>query len=212
MGVAIIGVGGLMKHVLAVLRAQDADIALFSERESDLGIGAGGMRVHPLDALSAPPHASRELCIAIVNAAAQRRLDAVLSAQGRRFARIVAPSAVICADAEIAEGLFVNQMGMILAGARIGRQFRCGQCSYVSHDCEIGDHVTFAGRVSCNGHVRIEDDVFVGSGAVIRDGRPGDPLVIGAGAVIGMGAVVIRSVPPGAVMVGNPARPLQRGP
>ena len=32
------------------------------------------------------------------------------------------------------------------------------------------------------------------------------PLVIGAGALVGMGAVVTRDVAPGAVVVGNPAR------
>ncbi|RME98758.1 MAG: acetyltransferase, partial [Alphaproteobacteria bacterium] len=46
--------------------------------------------------------------------------------------------------------------------------------------------------------------------AVIRPGKPGEPIVIGAGATVGMGAVVTRSVPPGETVVGNPARPLRR--
>lgn len=47
----------------------------------------------------------------------------------------------------------------------------------------------------------IEDDVAIGSGATIMCG-----LRIGHGAVVGAGAVVIRDVPPGATVVGNPAR------
>jgi UDP-2-acetamido-3-amino-2,3-dideoxy-glucuronate N-acetyltransferase len=51
----------------------------------------------------------------------------------------------------------------------------------------------------------IEDDVSIGSGATILGG-----LRVGRGAVIGAGAVVTKDVPPEAVVVGNPARPLRR--
>ena len=54
----------------------------------------------------------------------------------------------------------------------------------------IGDFVTFAPGAQCNGNVVIEDHAYVGSGAVIRQGKPGAPLTIGKGAVIGMEEVV----------------------
>jgi acetyltransferase-like isoleucine patch superfamily enzyme len=60
----------------------------------------------------------------------------------------------------------------------------------------------------CAGNVVIHDHAYIGGGALIRQGKPGEPLVIGAGAVIGMGAVVTKNVPPGVTVVGNPARPL----
>lgn len=47
----------------------------------------------------------------------------------------------------------------------------------------------------------IEDNVEIGSNAVIIGG-----ITIGKGAKIGAGAVVTKSVPPGAIAVGNPAR------
>ena len=74
----------------------------------------------------------------------------------------------------------------------------------------IGDFVTFAPRRRCNGNVHIGDHAYIGTGAVIRQGRAGAPLRIGEGAVVGMGAVVIDDVAPGMTVVGVPARPLKR--
>ena len=74
----------------------------------------------------------------------------------------------------------------------------------------IGDFVTFAPGVKCNGNVVIEDHAYIGAGAVIKQGQPGAPLGIGHGAVVGMGAVVTKSVPAGATVVGNPARVMNK--
>jgi acetyltransferase-like isoleucine patch superfamily enzyme len=94
----------------------------------------------------------------------------------------------------------------VTSNVRIGRFFQCNLNSYVAHDCVVGDFVTFAPNVHCNGRITIEDEVYVGTGAMIREGTDHDRIVIGRGAVIGMGAVVLRSVAPNAVVAGNPAR------
>jgi putative colanic acid biosynthesis acetyltransferase WcaB len=52
----------------------------------------------------------------------------------------------------------------------------------------------------------IEDDVEIGAGAIIIGG-----ITIGRGARIAAGAVVVNDVPAGAVVVGNPARPMSGG-
>ncbi|MNN76015.1 2,3,4,5-tetrahydropyridine-2,6-dicarboxylate N-acetyltransferase [compost metagenome] len=57
----------------------------------------------------------------------------------------------------------------------------------------------------------IEDHVYIGTGAIIKQGTPERPILIGKGAVIGMGAVVTKSVAAGSVVVGNPAKPLRKG-
>jgi maltose O-acetyltransferase len=49
--------------------------------------------------------------------------------------------------------------------------------------------------------IRIGDNVWLGGGAIVLPG-----VVIGDDAVVGAGSVVTRDVPPGATVVGNPAR------
>jgi len=53
--------------------------------------------------------------------------------------------------------------------------------------------------------VVIEEDAFVGPGAIILPN-----VIVGRGAVVSAGSVVINSVPPGVMVQGNPAKPVAR--
>jgi sugar O-acyltransferase (sialic acid O-acetyltransferase NeuD family) len=110
----------------------------------------------------------------------------------------------------IDEGSVFCPNSMVTSNTKIGRFFQANIYSYVAHDCVIGDFVTFAPGVHCNGRVHIGDYAYIGTNAVIREGSPSKPLRIGVGAVVGMGAVVTKDVPDGATVVGNPARPMER--
>jgi maltose O-acetyltransferase len=52
--------------------------------------------------------------------------------------------------------------------------------------------------------ITIEDDVWLGGGAIVCPG-----VTIGARAVLGAGSVVTKDIPPGVVAVGNPCRVLR---
>lgn len=123
---------------------------------------------------------------------------------------ITSENALIYNSCEIGDGAILSPFVTVTANAKIGRFFHANLYSYVAHDCVIGDYVTFAPGVKCNGNVIIEDHVYIGTGAIIKQGTPKRPIIIGERAIIGMGAVVTKSVPSGITVFGNPAKPLNK--
>ena len=54
--------------------------------------------------------------------------------------------------------------------------------------------------------IKIGSDVWIGRGCFLKANNPDKPLIIGDGAVIAANSVVVKSVPPYAIVGGNPAR------
>ena len=144
--------------------------------------------------------------IAIANSHVREKIAQRLKMDGIQLWSIIADNVVLMDQLELDEGSALSPFVTIGSNVRIGKCFQANLYSYVEHDCVVGDFVTFAPGVKCNGNIHIQDHAYIGAGAMIKQGIPDQPLIIGAGAVVGMGAVVTKSVPAGATVVGNPAR------
>lgn len=124
---------------------------------------------------------------------------------GYRFARVVHPSAVVAADAELGEGAQVMAGAVIQPGCRIGDNVIVNTRASVDHDCHIGDHVHLAPGVTLSGGVTVADGVHVGTGATVIQG-----VRIGRGSLVAAGAVVVSDIPECSVASGVPARVVQK--
>lgn len=165
---------------------------------------------------------------AILNYPTGRRIEAGptrLGAQCRIRTGTVIYTAVTIGDRfQSGHGCVIREENVI------GDDVNLWSHSCVDYGCRIGHRVRLHNNVYIAQFTVIEDDVFVGPGVTVANDKypPDDrhlvgPTIrrfakIGAGAVllpgveigdnalVGAGAVVTRNVPPGRVVVGNPAR------
>lgn len=139
----------------------------------------------------------------------------------------------LCESTDIGEGTRIWAFAHVLTGAKIGSG--CNICDgvFIENDVAVGDNVTVKCGVQLWDGVTLEDNVFVGPNATFtNDLRPRSKVYpdaflrtvveagasiganatilpgirVGRDAMVGAGSVVTRSVPPHAVVVGNPAR------
>jgi sugar O-acyltransferase (sialic acid O-acetyltransferase NeuD family) len=206
--VGLFGSGGFGREVMPLLRlaASGAEI-VFVDPAGRPG-PLNGHRVIGEAEFFADPRSAKFANVAIGAGRLRARVHERALAHGARPISIVSPTASVFDCNEIGPAAIVCHHAVITANVRIGRGFHCNLGAYVAHDCVIGDFVTFAPGVKCNGNVEIGDYAYIGTGAMLRHGTPGRPLRIGRGATVGMGAIVVADVPDGATVAGNPARPL----
>jgi sugar O-acyltransferase (sialic acid O-acetyltransferase NeuD family) len=210
---AIYGTSGCARAVLPIVRPSidpsDTRLIFVDDNTDRQGTLVNGTPCISFEELCKGEISQTKLSIAIAAPAIRKTLVEKCAAAGFGFFDVVAGSHLRFDEVEIGQGAILSDNTHIFSNIRIGRHFHGDVYSCVGHDCVIGDFVTFAPRVCCNGNVIIDDGAYIGAGAMLRQGTPEKPLRIGAGATVGMGAVVTKDVAAGATVVGNPARTLR---
>lgn len=214
---AIVGAGGFGREVLPIAIERIAMLSQGPFRIIFVDDDLKDNEVNGVEVMTSSEFKSIDSCkkffnIAIGNSKVREKISLdMISSNVKPFAISSIGNSIVLDCNTIGEGAILCPFTTITSNVHIGKYFHANIYSYVAHDCVIGDYVTFAPAVKCNGNVTIEDHVYIGTGAIIKQGTPDRPILIGKGAVVGMGAVVTKSVSAGSVVVGNPAKPLRKG-
>jgi sugar O-acyltransferase (sialic acid O-acetyltransferase NeuD family) len=135
----------------------------------------------------------------------RRRIVRRLGLDEGRFATIIHPSAAVGPTSLVGPGSVLLAHVTLTTSVRVGRHVAVMPQVVLTHDTRVCDFSTLASGVRTGGGCTIDEEAYLGSGALLRE-----RVTVGARALIGMGAVVTRDVPAERLWYGHPAR--DRGP
>jgi sugar O-acyltransferase (sialic acid O-acetyltransferase NeuD family) len=213
---AIYGAGGYAREVMPLLRDYVNIISQHNNNKfiflDDFVAEEGmvnGSQVLNFEKLIESYNGSKiKCCVAIADKTVREKLTQKCIDNDIEMISVKSLNAVVMDEVTIGEGSVLSPFVTVTSNVSIGKSFHANIYSYVAHDCVIGDFVTFAPSVKCNGNVHIQDGVYVGTGAIIHPGTKDNPIVIGKNSKVGAGAVVTKSVPSNVTVIGNPAQVL----
>jgi sugar O-acyltransferase (sialic acid O-acetyltransferase NeuD family) len=208
--IIILGIKGMGLDIVDTVEAMAAagrDVRVLGFLDDDpavQGTFVGGYPV--LGRLEdAPRFEGAQFINGVGSPASYRRKPAIVSATGLAedgcWAVVVHPTSVVSSRAMLGAGTAILSLCNIAADARVGRHVMVLPHSTVSHETVVQDFVTIASGVCIAGRCEIGMGAYLGSNCGIREG-----IRIGARALVGMGAVVVRDVPDDVTVLGNPAR------
>lgn len=204
--VVILGAGGHAREVLDVYDACNEagwgpfEVAGFLDDDGRPGDSLGSLTI--LGGIGWLADHPDVLAICGIGDTAVRRSVVRRAAElGASFHTAVHPDARLTRRVQLGSGCLITAGCILTNGIELGSHVHLNLATTVSHDCHIGDFVTLAPGVHLAGNVTVEAGANIGIGASIIQRRR-----IGAGALIGAGAVVTEDIPPDAVAVGVPAR------
>jgi sugar O-acyltransferase (sialic acid O-acetyltransferase NeuD family) len=209
------GVTGQAKVAYDILLEEDVEIIHLFDNEPNTASPFPGIPIsYGPDGLFAfidnlrDQHISPEHidCLAAIgggNGRAREAMSQFMEGHGFKPRPLIHKTAMVSKSAVIGKNVQLLAGSMIGAFVSIGDYTIINSGANIDHDCIIGRSCHIAPRAALAGEITVQDNVFVGINATILP-----RLIIGSGATVGAGAVVTKDVSAGAVVVGNPARPI----
>lgn len=118
-----------------------------------------------------------------------------------KFATVIHPTAVVAHSARLGYGVVLMPLTVVGPGVVMGDHSQLYAHGFLGHHAQVGELCFIANNASIGGSTTIQQGAHIGSNSSVLE-----RVVVGEWALVGLGAVVLKDVPPYAKVVGNPAR------
>lgn len=202
----IVGAGGFGLEVAAyaedIIRARGADFSIAGFLDDTKAAGAlhGGYPV--LGGTDGVLDTTALYVVALGMPRHRRALTEKLQGRGARFATLMHPAAYVAGSASVGVGSILAPFTFIGPQVKLGAQVVVNVSAVVGHEAQVGDYAVLSPHADIHGGARLAEDVFVGSGGTVTNGRS-----VGARSRVSAGAVLFEDIPADVTVRGNPARP-----
>lgn len=211
----LVGAGGLGREAAEAVRAVNNVrptwnlLGFLDDDPSNHGALIGGVRVlGGARAVHRYPDARLLLCPGRPdNYVSRRGLADRLGLPDERYATVVHPTATVGSTCKLGAGSVLLAHVDLTADVTVGRHVVVMPQVVLTHDVRVDDWSTIASGVRLGGACHVARGAYVGAGACLREG-----VTVGELAMIGMGSLVTRDVPPERLWFGVPARDVSRAP
>jgi acetyltransferase EpsM len=121
------------------------------------------------------------------------------------LASAVHPRACLDPSTKLGHGVLISPLAATSVRVEIGNCVHAYPHSYIAHEAVVGDFATLTAHAIVGARVIVGEGAQLGLGSAIRE-----DVKVGRYALIGMGSVVLEDIPDNSIVVGNPARSIQR--
>lgn len=139
------------------------------------------------------------------NGKVRDKMSQFLKNKGLKPLSAIHPTSFVAKTAIIGEAAQILAQSCICARVVLGNNCIINTAASIDHECIIGNNVHISAGARLAGSIEVSDNVFIGANATILP-----RLKIGKNAIVGAGAVVTKDVVENSVVVGNPARVMDR--
>ena len=144
-----------------------------------------------------------QVIVAVGNPFVRKEIINKLS-KNTHFPIIIHPTALINESVNLGMGVVILPYSIISCDVSIGDFCILDRGVQIGHDCKIADYVHVSPVAILSGNVYLKALVQIGTNASLKQN-----IEIEEGTIIGMGAVVLKSITQIGVYVGNPAKKIK---
>lgn len=200
MTLAIYCAGGLGREIIALARAVSRWQAIIFVDDITKEKWIEGAAVYRFDEVCTFTDIEYEFVIASGEPSVRAALYKKVKAAGFKMATIYGRGVYVLTGSSIGEGCILYDCG-VSTGVTLGNNTLVSTKVVIGHNVTIGESCVISAFSFLGGGTSIGSRTYIGAGAKLKD-----HVQVGVDVIIGLGAVIFRSVTDGAIMIGNPAK------